>query len=96
MSTETSLVFNRVILLCCACVFGFSAAVGAQNKPRIDKAADVPRFSYKIDGSVEDLIRDDAKFRRFASDVRRDAQSVLNDYQIDDRATLRQLEGELA
>jgi len=89
-------VFNRVILVLCACAFGYSTNVAAQNKPRIDKAADVPRFTYKIDGSVEDVIRDDARFRRFAADVRRDAQSVLNDYQIDDRATLRQLEGELA
>jgi len=96
MSTETLPVFNRVILLCCGCIFGFSANLGAQNKPRIEKAADVPRFTYRIDGSVEDVIRDDARFARFASDVRRDAQTVLNDYQIDDRATLRQLEGELA
>ena len=41
------------------------------------------------------MIRDDAKFRRFAADVRRDAESVLSGYQIDDRATLRQIEGEL-
>jgi subtilisin family serine protease len=42
------------------------------------------------------VIRDDEKFKRFAADVRRDAQSVLDGYRIDDRATLRQLEGELA
>src|SRR5437867_4946959 len=68
----------------------------APAKPRIEKAADLPRFSYRIEGSVEDVIRDDAKFRRFATEVRRDAESVLAGYQIDDRATLRQLEGELA
>jgi hypothetical protein len=68
----------------------------AQAKPRIGKAADLPRFSYAFSGSVEDVIRDEAKFRRFASEVRRDAESVLSGYEIDDRATLRQLEGELA
>ncbi len=73
-----------------------AVAVVAQTKPRIDKAADLPRFTYAIDGRVEDILRDDAKFARFATDVRRDAQSVLDGYQIDDRATLRQLEGELA
>jgi subtilisin family serine protease len=75
-------------------VVAFAAV--AQTKPRIDKAADLPRFTYKIDGRVEDILRDDAKFARFSADVRRDVQSVLDGYQIDDRATLRQLEGELA
>jgi len=89
-------VFDRLILLFAACALAFSAAAGAQNKPRIEKAADVPRFTYKIDGSVEDMIRDDARFRHFAAEVHRDALSVLNGYEIDDRATLRQLEGELA
>ena len=84
-------------LLIAICVFAAcSACASAQTKPHIDKAADVPRFTYKIDGSVEDAIRDEAKFRQFAADVRRDAESVLSGYQIDDRATLRQLEGELA
>ncbi|HSC24409.1 MAG TPA: S8 family serine peptidase [Casimicrobiaceae bacterium] len=68
----------------------------AQAKPKIAKAADLPRFSYRVEGSVEDMIRDDAKFKRFADAVRRDAQSVLDGYEIDDRATLRELEGELA
>ncbi len=67
------------------------ASASAQTKPRIEKAADLPRFSYKIDGSVEDVIRDDAKFARFAEAVRHDTESVLAGYEIDDRATLRQL-----
>jgi subtilisin family serine protease len=75
-------------------VVAFAAV--AQTKPRIDKAADLPRFTYKVDGRVEDILRDDAKFARFSANVRRDVQSVLDGYQIDDRATLRQLEGELA
>jgi hypothetical protein len=82
------------LLLACACLAASTAL--AQTKPRIEKAADLPRFTYKIDGSVEDVIRDDAKFRRFAAAVRRDTESVLAGYEIDDRATLRQLEGELA
>lgn len=73
-----------------------ATALVAHAKPRIEKAADVPRFTYRIEGSVEDLVRDEAKFARFAGDVRRDTESVLSNYEIDDRATLRQLEGELA
>ena len=82
-------------LLTLVLALGLSTVAFAQGKPRIEKAADLPRFTYKIDGSVEDIIRDDEKFRRFAADVRRDAESVLAGYQIDDRATLRQIEGEL-
>ena len=93
---ETCVVPNRFLALLCACAFALALPAAAQTKPRIEKAADLPRFTYPISGSVVDLIRDDAKFRAFATDVRRDAESVLNGYQIDDRATLRQLEGELA
>ncbi len=68
----------------------------AQGKKRIDKAADLPRFSYKLDGKIEDMVRDDAKFKPFAATVRRDLESVLAQYDIEDKATLRQLLGELA
>ena len=67
----------RLLALLSAFAFAFAANVVAQTKPRIEKAADLPRFSYKIEGNVEDVIRDDAKFTRFAADVRRDAESVL-------------------
>ena len=86
----------RLLAVLCVCAFGVATTAAAQTKPRIEKAADLPRFSYRIDGNIEDVLRDDAKFRRFAADVRRDTESVLNGYRIDDRATLRQLEGELA
>ena len=92
--TEERFVFIPLLALLCA--FGIATTALAQSKPRIEKAADLPRFSYKVDGSVEDAIRDDAKFGRFAAAVRRDTESVLSGYQIDDRATLRQLEGQLA
>jgi hypothetical protein len=65
----------------------------AQGKKRIDKAADLPRFSYKLDGRIEDIVRDDAKFKPFAGEVRRDLESVLAQYEIEDKATLRQILG---
>ncbi len=85
---------RSTILFAMLCV-GIAPAF-ADSKPRIDKAADLPRFSYKIDGKVEDIVSDPARFARFAADVRRDTESVLDKYEIPDRATLRQLEGELA
>jgi subtilisin family serine protease len=74
------------LLACCL----FTAAF-AQAKPRIEKAADMPRFSYKIDGKLEDLVRDEAAFRRFADQVRRDNLSVLDGYEIADKAAHRDL-----
>ena len=67
----------------------------AQTKQRIEKAADLPRFSYKIDGKVEDLVRDDAKFKPFGQALRRDTESVLANYDIADKAAMRQLLGVL-
>jgi subtilisin family serine protease len=77
-------------------VFLLAGGAAAEGKKRIDKAADLPRFSYKLDGRIEDMVRDDAKFKPFAGEVRRDLESVLAQYDIEDKATLRQILGELA
>jgi hypothetical protein len=78
-------------------VVALSLASGAtaQGKKRIEKAADLPVYSYKIDGKLEALIRDDAKFRAFARELRRDTDSVLAQYDIADEAKLRELQGVL-
>ena len=64
--------FTRIVVLCLTLVF--AAGASAQSKKRIEKAADLPRFSYKIDGKLEDMLRDDAKFKPFAAAVRRDTR----------------------
>jgi len=88
-------VLTRFAIAVCALGIAIAPAF-AQPRPKIDKAADLPRFTYRIDGRVEDIVRDAAKFKPFAAEVRRDTESVLAKYEIDDHATLRQLEGELA
>ncbi len=65
-------------------------------KPRIEKAADLPRFSYKVEGKLEDVVRDAGKFAAFVAAVRRDTESVIAGYEIPDRATLRGLITQLA
>src|ERR1700686_2041750 len=84
----------RLLVLFLAFLLAGGAA--AQDKKRIDKAADLPRFSYKLDGRIEDMVRDDAKFKPLSGEVRRDLESVLAQYDIEDKATLRQILGELA
>jgi subtilisin family serine protease len=60
-------------------------------KKKITRAADVPQFQYSINGKVEDLVRSEQAFRPFAAQVRKNVESVLNDYEIDDAATKRGL-----
>jgi subtilisin family serine protease len=76
--------------------FVLACSAAAQGKKRIDKAADLPRFTYKLDSKIEDMVRDDAKFKPFAGQLRRDLESVLAEYDIEDRATLRGILAELA
>jgi subtilisin family serine protease len=68
----------------------------AQAKKRIDKAADLPRFTYPVEGDLEALVRDEAKFKPFANQVRRDDEAVLAEYDITEKATQRQYLGVLA
>jgi subtilisin family serine protease len=84
----------KLLVLFLALLLAASAA--AQGKKRIDKAADLPRFTYKLDSKIEDMVRDDAKFKPFAAALRRDLESVLAQYDIEDKATSRQILSELA
>jgi subtilisin family serine protease len=70
--------------------------VSAQAKPRIEKAADLPRFSYPIKGKLEDLVRSPQAYATFAEAFRRDIESVLAKYDIPDVGTRRDLMTQLA
>ena len=67
----------------------------AQGKKRIEKAADMPRFMYKVEGKLEDLVRSEAAFRKFAAEVRRDIHNEKEAYEIADKAAQRGLMGML-
>ena len=91
----------RAIALACAsaCIAfgsGLPTSVYAQNKPRIEKAADLPRFAYKLSGQLEDTVRSAERFAPLGAALRRDAESVLNNYDIADAATKRGLLNQLA
>jgi hypothetical protein len=68
----------------------------AQARQRIDKADELPRFSYAVKGSLEALVRDGAQFAALAGPMRRDLESVLRDYEIGEKATRRALLEQLA
>jgi hypothetical protein len=86
--------FKRLALLLLLALLAFGAS--AQGKKRIEREADLPRFTYKIDGPLEELVRDEAKFKPFAAQLRRDEESVLARYDIADKAVQRQKLGVLA
>lgn len=60
-------------------------------KARIEKAADLPRFSYTPGGQLEAVVRDASLFKPFATELRRDVEQVLANYEIPDKATQRDL-----
>ena len=86
--------FKRLVVFLLAA--SLAGAAFAQTKKRIEKAADLPRFSYTVKGSLEDLVRDAHAFAGFAAEVRRDTESVLAQHEIADKAAQRQLLGVLA
>ncbi|MBP6565404.1 MAG: hypothetical protein KA200_07230, partial [Burkholderiales bacterium] len=57
---------SRSVLTFLAAVAVAHGAPAQVAKVRIDKAADLPRFEYRIDGKVEGLLADPAKFAAFA------------------------------
>jgi subtilisin family serine protease len=71
------------------------AAAAAPAARRIERAADLPRFSYPVSGELEAIVRDPQRFAAFTGPVRRDVESILAGYEIADKATRRQLLGEL-
>ena len=85
------------ILLFVSALVGLPAAalLAQQHEKKVVKSeADLPRFNYPISGTATQLVTsDDATFNAFAGKVRADVDSVLNNYDIEDHATLRDLLG---
>jgi subtilisin family serine protease len=77
----------------CALVYAWPpAALPAPEKTTVGSKSDLPHFSYAIAGTASALVdADDATFAAFAKQVRADLDRVLNDYDIKDRSTLREL-----
>ena len=82
-------------ILASVLLLAFAPMLQAQTKPRIEKAADLPRFTYPLKGSLEALVKDPTTFAAFSADLRRDVESVLAKYEIADKASERELLGTL-
>jgi subtilisin family serine protease len=64
-------------------------------KPKISKLDDLPRHTYPVHGTVVDLVTSPEKFAAFAAQVRANTEKDLNDYDIQDKTTLKRLKGTL-
>ncbi len=82
-------------LLVCALALCLSLGVAAQARQRIEKASDLPRFTYPVSGKLEQWVRDEKSFAAFAGAFRRDTQGLLNQYDIADKSMQSQLLGSL-
>jgi subtilisin family serine protease len=80
---------KRITLLFLALVV--ATAAFAQTRKRIEREADIPRFTYEVQGKLEDIVRDEAKFKAFAANLRRDTEGILRDYDVADKAAERGL-----
>ncbi len=79
--------------LLCLLVLSATGSAGAADKIKVESVDDLPRFTYEIDGSLAELVKSDQEFEDFASLVRRDVESVLEGYEIDDATTLKNYYG---
>ena len=70
--------------------------VAQAPKQKITRAADLPVFTYKMEPTVEDVLQSDQKFAALAAEIRKNVESVLANYEIEDKATLRGLLSTLA
>ena len=71
-----------------------SSCIPAQPKKVVNSSADLPRFSYPLSEPASQLLNtDDASFSAFLRKVEADVSSVIADYTISDKASLRELLG---
>jgi hypothetical protein len=83
---------KRLAVVALAALLAAGVAL-AQAPKRIERAADLPRFSYKVEGQLEAIVRDPARFAALARQGYADASRVLAEHDIAESATRRSLLG---
>ncbi len=70
-------------------------AACAQGPRRVERADDLPRFTYPVPADLEPVVRDPQRFAAIAGPMRRDIEGMLARYDIAERATQRRWLGVL-
>src|SRR5215470_9951008 len=74
------------------CLLACSAAGQNSAKKKVTSQSDLPRFSYPISLPASELVQADANtFNAFAAKIQADTESVFRDYEIADKASMREL-----
>jgi len=80
------------VLVACSATVTVQAQTNPPVKKKVASQNDLPRFTYPIKGSASALLNvDDATFAPLLAQVRNNLTLVQTNYDIQDRATLRQL-----
>jgi subtilisin family serine protease len=61
----------------------------AQDKKKISKLDDLPRYTYPTDIKASELLVSENEFSSLSKEVRKDIQTTLNEYEIEDKTTLK-------
>jgi subtilisin family serine protease len=88
---ERRLIVCHLVALLLLVVASFAYSQSSAKR-KVTSQADLPRFSYPVTGTASELVEaDDATFNAFAVKVRADLETILRDYEIDDKSTMRTL-----
>lgn len=71
------------------------AAIVASAKTPVKTLDDLPRHTYKVEGTVSGMLADGAAFDAFCASVRADIESDLATYEIGDKAAVQRMLGTL-
>ena len=63
--------------------------VSRQDKKKITKLDDLPRYTYPIDIKASELLVSESEFNSFSKQVRKNIQNTLDEYEIEDKTTLK-------
>jgi subtilisin family serine protease len=67
----------------------FTGLNQAQDKKKISKLDDLPRYTYPTDIKASELLVSENEFSSLSKEVRKDIQNTLNEYEIEDKTTLK-------
>jgi len=69
--------------------FTFTGFNQAQDKKKISKLDDLPRYTYATDIKASELLVSENEFSSLSKEVRKDIENTLNEYEIEDKTTLK-------
>src|SRR5882672_3903156 len=84
--------FKCSLALCFVLLLASFVSAQSGAKKKVTSQSDLPRFTYPMDKPASELLQADAAtFDVFAAKVRADLETIFRDYDISDKATLRDL-----